>query len=163
MRTGDARITKRLDRFLIFEYFMQGNFFFHQWVSSGGVSDHSPILFELSPNPIKPPFPFNFNSSNHPIYLDLVRNTWTPLNENLPEAPPIQFIENIKRVKKEMIAWINEKKIKENQTLMEIEQQFKEWMHEEMDTNFYEEQKYKILLLEKKKNELLSPEKNNGD
>jgi hypothetical protein len=86
--------------------------------------------------------------------LDLVKNTWTPLNENLPESPPIQFLENIKRVKKAMIAWRNEKKLKENQALLEIEQQLKEWMEVEMVTNFYEEQKSKILLLEKKKNEI---------
>jgi hypothetical protein len=102
-----------------------------------------PILFELTLDPLNPPSPFKFNSSwlEDPSFLTLVRNTWIPLNENLPESPPIQFMENLKRVKKEMIAWRKEKKLQENQDLLEIEQQLKDWLEKEMDSKYSEEQK----------------------
>jgi hypothetical protein len=105
-------IAKRLDHFLLSKYLLHENFCFRQWVSSGGISYHSPILFELAPDPIKPPNPFKFNSSwlEDPNYLDLVRTNWTPLNENLPESPPLQFLENLKKIKKAIIAWRKEQR-----------------------------------------------------
>jgi hypothetical protein len=36
MRTGEARVAKRLDRFLLSEEFLQENLRFRQWVSSRG-------------------------------------------------------------------------------------------------------------------------------
>jgi hypothetical protein len=83
--------------------------------------------------------------------LDLVKCTWTPYNEELHESPPLQFLENIKKVKKATIAWQKKQKLKENQALLEIEQ-LKSWLEEEVDSNFIEEQKAKILLLEQQRN-----------
>jgi hypothetical protein len=64
----------------------------------GGVSDHSPILFDLSPETKRLPIPFKFISSwleDH-NYLDIFKKTWAPYNEALREYPTLQILENIK-------------------------------------------------------------------
>jgi hypothetical protein len=75
-----------------------------------------------------------------------------PYNESLPDSPPLQFLENLKKVKKATIHGKRNRKNKENQALLDIEQQLKSWMEEEVETNYTEEQKSKILLLEQQKN-----------
>lgn len=62
-RIGEARVAKRLDRFLINEDLAAAIPLFRQWVEEGGPSDHFPIFIELSNGPSKPPAPFKFNSS----------------------------------------------------------------------------------------------------
>ncbi len=43
-RVGDQRVAKRLDRFLVAEVLANGVEVVRQWVGSGGISDHNPIL-----------------------------------------------------------------------------------------------------------------------
>jgi hypothetical protein len=80
----------------------------------GGVSDHSPILFEMAPDPKKPPIHLKFNSTwkEDQGYLDLVKDSWVLHNVDMLEPPPLQFLENLKRIKKETIAWHKEQKQK---------------------------------------------------
>ena len=44
-RSGEARVAKRIDRFLIAEQLVDRSFLVRQWVGSGGHSDHFPISF----------------------------------------------------------------------------------------------------------------------
>jgi hypothetical protein len=46
-RTGEDQITKRLDRFLIFDKILNQDLHYKQWVGSGGESNHSPILLDI--------------------------------------------------------------------------------------------------------------------
>jgi len=59
MRVGEARITKRLDRFLIYEPLAMLPFQFCQWIGSGGESNHSPVWFEMEGGPQNPATPLN--------------------------------------------------------------------------------------------------------
>jgi endonuclease/exonuclease/phosphatase family metal-dependent hydrolase len=52
MRVGEARVAKRIDRFLISEPVAMLPFQFRQWIGSGGESDHSPVWLELEGTPI---------------------------------------------------------------------------------------------------------------
>jgi hypothetical protein len=63
MRVREARVTKRLYRFLISKSLAMLPFQFRQRIQSGGESDHSPILFEFEGGPKNPTSPFKFNSS----------------------------------------------------------------------------------------------------
>ena len=62
-RVGEARIAKRLDRFLLSEDLATNIPMFRQCVGEGGNSDHFPIFLELSKPPRKPVAPFKFNAS----------------------------------------------------------------------------------------------------
>jgi len=60
-RTGEARVAKRLDRFLLCEDLASRILMFRQWIGEGGNLDHFPILLELSKPPFKPVAPFKYN------------------------------------------------------------------------------------------------------
>ena len=60
-RGGDARISNRIDRFLVAEHLMDRFLQVRQWVGSGGASDHFPFFLELKKGPIKPTSPMKFN------------------------------------------------------------------------------------------------------
>ena len=60
-RSGDARVAKRIDRFLVAEQLVDRFFLVRQWVGSGGLSDHFPIFFEIKKGPYNPPSPLKFN------------------------------------------------------------------------------------------------------
>jgi hypothetical protein len=47
MRTGEARVAKRIDQFLVSEKMMESHFQVRQWIGSGGESDHSLVWLEL--------------------------------------------------------------------------------------------------------------------
>eukprot|EP00253_Pinus_taeda_P021308 PITA_21308 len=78
-RTGEDRIAKRLDRFLISERLASNIPLFRQWVGEGGNSNHFPILLEFSRPPPKPAAPFKFNASwlQEDSYNKLFRDTWS--------------------------------------------------------------------------------------
>lgn len=62
-RTGEDRIAKILDRFLLSKGLISKAPIFKQWVEEIGNSDHFPIFLDISCPPPKPPSPFKFNSS----------------------------------------------------------------------------------------------------
>eukprot|EP00253_Pinus_taeda_P007705 PITA_07705 len=78
-RTGEDRIAKRLDRFLISERLASNIPLFRQWVGEGGNSNHFPILLEFSRPPPKPAAPFKFNASwlQEDSYNKIFRDTWS--------------------------------------------------------------------------------------
>jgi len=63
MRSGEARVAKRLDHFLVSDSLLDLPFQFLQWIGSGGELDHSPIWFEIEGGPKKPTNPFKFNAT----------------------------------------------------------------------------------------------------
>jgi len=87
-RTGEDRIAKRLDRFLISEGLIRLVPLFRQWVEAIGNSDHFPIFLDLSFPPPKPPAPFKFNSSwlEEPSFNSLFKSTWICANKNATES-----------------------------------------------------------------------------
>jgi len=102
---GEARVAKRLDRFLLKEEMANQTPFFKQWVGTRGDSDHLPILLELKGPSRKPRSPFKFNPAwlKDPSYNSLVKETWRPLVSHQGSSPTHSFMENLKGMKKEMI------------------------------------------------------------
>lgn len=106
-RTGEARIPKSLDRFILCEDLASRIPAFHQWVGEGGNSNQFPILLELSKPPLKSITPFKFNptwlqedSFNKPF-----KETWRTPSRDSIEDKSFLFIENLKRLKKATIEW----------------------------------------------------------
>lgn len=79
-RTGQRRISKRLDRFLLAEHLLEQNYNFRQWVDLGGVSDHSPICLEIFGDSTKPPGPFKLCASwlKEEEVSKIIKDTWSP-------------------------------------------------------------------------------------
>jgi hypothetical protein len=96
---GDDHIAKRLDRFLISAHLVEEPLLLRQWVGSGGESDHDPIFMEVAVNTRKPTSPFKFNSAwmKEEEFINLVKETWIPLNQD--ERETVQFARNLKTLK----------------------------------------------------------------
>lgn len=81
--TGEARVAKILDRFLIKEDPVDRIPMLRQWIGEGGDSDHHPILLELKGPYDKPGSPFKFNHRwlKEESYNSLFKGVWIPLGE----------------------------------------------------------------------------------
>ena len=80
-RCGDARVAKRLDRFLISEQMVDSFFLVRQWVGSGGKSDHFPMFIEIKKGPNNPPSPLKFNKCwlQDETFKNLFLSHWNPI------------------------------------------------------------------------------------
>ena len=85
-RSGDNRVAKRLDRFLVSEQVVDRFFQLRQWVGSGGGYDHFPIFFDLQNGPHKPPGPLNFNKGwlKDESFSNFVSSLWVPYTPRGP-------------------------------------------------------------------------------
>eukprot|EP00253_Pinus_taeda_P005167 PITA_05167 len=135
-RVGEAKIVKRLNRFLLSEDLTTNIPIFRQWVGEGGNSDHFPIFLEISKHPRKLAAPFKFNASclQEESYDKLFGETWNHLDGSSQEGKGFQFMENLKKIKKATIEWenIRRKRQKEeltqiNEELQSIESREEEW------------------------------------
>lgn len=120
---GAEALARRLDRFLIKAPLMASLNLFHQWVGSGGISDHSPIFLEIRDNNFKPLTPFKFNSSWLPdaSFRKLVVNSWTHCRPDDPTSPAVVFSKNLACIKSKTIIWAKEKRRKDEADLLGIE------------------------------------------
>lgn len=156
-RTGEHRIAKRLDRFLISERLASLVPLFRQWVGEGGNSDHFPILLEFSKPPHKPASPFKFNSLwlQEESYIKLFHETWRHPRHDLEGSKAGRFMENLKRLKKATIVWASERRRKQSEDLVSIDEALRVLEEPEADAYASLESKEKILELEKKRAKIL--------
>lgn len=122
-RGGDARVAKRIYRFLVAEQLVDRFFQIRQWVGSGGASDHFPIFFEIKKGPIKPPSPLKFNKIwlQDESFKNLFLSLWTPFHGDNVRITAFQFADNIKRLKEAIKDWSVAKRIREDAELKHVE------------------------------------------
>ena len=110
-RTGENRVSKRLDRFLVVDRLVLECYLVRQWVDCGGESDHCPIFFEIQGRSRKPPSPFKFNHKwlKEPSFCKLVQDLWIPISIGTKDLYGVLFMENISRVKQATITWAHAK------------------------------------------------------
>eukprot|EP00253_Pinus_taeda_P024113 PITA_24113 len=156
-RSGEDRIAKRLDRFLISEGLIKSVPLFRQWVEATGNSDHSPIFLDLSFPPPKPPAPFKFNSSwlEEPFFNSLFKSTWIFANRNASESKIFLFMENLKRLKIATKSWAKERQKIQNEDLTKIREELKSLESMEADGYSSQSSKDRILNLEKSHTQIL--------
>lgn len=156
-RVGEARVAKRLDRFLLNEALSAMIPLFRQWVEEGGPSDHFPIYLELSRVPPKPPAPFKFNASwlQEESYNNLFKEIWSHPDRGSQENKGILLMENLKRLKKATILWAKDRKSKQTEELSRINEELQKLESIEADGYATQESKEKIVALEKHKNQIL--------
>jgi hypothetical protein len=70
------------------------------------------VLLEVVLTQEKPPSPFKLNLEwlKDEYFLNKLKYAWKPFDDSLDESTPIQFLQNLKRVKKIAINWSIEKK-----------------------------------------------------
>lgn len=56
-----------------------------------------------------------------PQYLEIVTGLWNPINLTRAKQVAVQFVENLKKVKKATVSWAHEKKNKDREELVRIE------------------------------------------
>eukprot|EP00253_Pinus_taeda_P035654 PITA_35654 len=156
-RSGEDRIAKRLDRFLLSKGLILKVPLFWQWVEEIGNSDHFPIFLDLSFPPPKPPAPFKFNSSwlQDPSFNNIFKSTWIFSDRNANENKSFLFMENLKRLKKATMSWAKERQKKQNEELMKIREELKVLESMEADGYSTQSSKDRILSLEKAQNQIL--------
>jgi hypothetical protein len=100
MKVGEARISKRLDHFLISETLAMLPFQFRQWIGSGGESDHL-VWLEIEGGPQNPVAPFKFNYSwlKDESFQNFLKSNWNDIRDSEGSLTAIQFAKNIKRIK----------------------------------------------------------------
>ena len=70
-RTGEDRVAKRLDQFLIQEPLMDDAYHFFQWVNEGGESFHHLIVMKFG-HKLSTHFKFNLNWFEDEYFVSLV-------------------------------------------------------------------------------------------
>jgi hypothetical protein len=137
MRSGEARVAKRIDRFLVIESLMEATFQVRKWIGVGGISDHSPVWLTLEGGPHKPPSPFKFNASwlSDESFRELVQSNWRPFDPSLGYPVGVHFADNLKKIKSLTIPWAKEKRQREERELQNTEEQI-EAIYQEEDRGF---------------------------
>eukprot|EP00253_Pinus_taeda_P008825 PITA_08825 len=156
-RVGEARITKRLDRFMISEGLFSSVPMIRQWTDEIGNSDHFPIFLDLSFPPPKPPSPFKFNPSwlLEPSFISIFSSTWIHPDDHSSEDKSFLFMENLKRLKKATISWAKERQKKQNEDLVKIREELTSLESTEADGYSSQDSKERILQLEKAQIQIL--------
>ena len=83
-------------------------------------------------------------------FVQKIKDSWKPFDDSLNKLKPIQFHQNLKKVKNMIIQWSWEKKEKHNRTLREVEEILTSSLYKEGFVFLTETKKYNISQLENK-------------
>jgi len=156
-RGGEARVAKRIDRFLVSENLVDSFFQIRQWVGSGGASDHFPIFLEIRKGPNNPPSPLKFNKLwlQEESFKNLFITNWRGYNENSMRTAAFQFAENINRLKGAIKEWAVEKRRRDDSELKQVEADLISIYEGEGGGFISQESKEVLVQMEERRNQLL--------
>jgi len=157
-RCGDARVAKRIDRFLVAEQLVDRFFQVRQWVGSGGISDHFPIFFEIQKGPSNPPSPLKFNKGwlQDESFKDLLIENWSLFNRESVRSAAFQFADNIKKLKRLIKDWSIAKKRREELELKQLEEELLRLYESDGGGLISQDSKEELARLEGRRNTLLA-------
>ena len=100
-RTGEYRIEKRLDRFLLEERLLTLDPMIKQWVDYGGDTYHLSICPKNLRNPKNPASPFKLCAAwiKNEDVLRLIQDSWIPYIADEGSHAAIHISQNMARVK----------------------------------------------------------------
>jgi len=75
-------VSKCLDKFLSDKNLVGKLSFFHLWIGTDGVFHDQLVLLELKGGKSNIPFKFNPSWLNEEIYVKMVKDAWSPFNQN---------------------------------------------------------------------------------
>lgn len=156
-RTGEAALGRRLDKFLIHEDLLCNLPLYRQWVGTGGLFNHLPILLQVSGPTKKPRSPFKFFSGylQEPEIINLVTDFWRSQPPLRAQRMATDFCERLYTLRRRTEEWSKRKKLRDDQHLTDIELQIAQ-LTDERGLGFISEDS-KVLRnnLEKQKSKLL--------
>jgi hypothetical protein len=158
MRSGEARVEKHIDRFLVAETLLEEAFQVRQWIGAGGISDHCPLWLVLEGGPKKPPSPFKFNATwlEDESFRDLVKKHWRPFDSRTGTPAGVHFAKNLKTIKALTIPWAKEKRQNEERELQATEEQLEAFYQEADEGLLTDITKNNIKTLEARRKQLLA-------
>jgi hypothetical protein len=96
------------------------------------LSDHHPIFLEFRQGSEKPTGPFKFNKSwlEDDSFLEMIKDHWIHLRQDLSQSTTFQFVENMKRIKEMVKPWDFQKRKNEDKELKDIELELQRFLEE---------------------------------
>lgn len=124
-RTREAALGIRLDRFLVHEDLIPLFPLYRQWVSSGGLSDHLPILLQVSNGSSKPRSPFKFfvGFIQDLDFINMVTDYWRSQPPLRDQRKSMDLYDRLNELKKLTESWARRKRIRDEQLLVDTESQ----------------------------------------
>jgi len=157
MRSGDSRVAKRLDRFLVADSLVNRHFLLRQWIGSGGQSDHFPIFLEMRKGPSNPASPLKFNKVwlKDESFIKLIKENWVLYDNQATLSASFHFMENIKKLKSIIKSWSFLKKQREEAELIQLEKELSQVYDSEGGGFRSQEEKEDLIRKEERRNILL--------
>jgi len=157
MRSGNSRVAKRLDRFLVADSLVERHFLVRQWIGSGGQSDHFPIFLEICKGPSTPASPLKFNKIwlKDESFIKLIKENWALYDSQAALTASFQFMENIKKLKNLIKSWSSLKRQREEAELIQLEKDLSQIYDSEGGGFRSQEEKEDLMRKEERRNILL--------
>jgi len=156
-RTGSVALARRLDRFLMKGPLIHRLHSFKQWVSNGGISDHSPIAMEIQGPQLKPKAPYKFNHLwlQDPSFTNLITDFWRAHPIDRETSMARGFVKNLTELKNIVISWAREKKKREDEQLSKVEEDLNDLLDERNLGFITQDDKARLVELENQKKNIL--------
>jgi hypothetical protein len=127
-RSGNAAIARRLDRFLVAEAYLSSATCPSSWVEFPFVSDHAPILLQLTPPKLhrSTPFKFNHHWLERADYTALVHQVWRDNCFKAELNPQRRLVWKLQVLKQKSKRWFMDLKLEQASQLIDLESNIKE-------------------------------------
>jgi ribonuclease HI len=159
-RQGSAKISKRLDRFLVAESLLLPSYNSRAWVKMPFLSDHTPICLQIGEGRGSKGHPFKFNTLwlKDPTFINLVTSVWTDCTLVIPGDAQGNLFRKLNTLKSLSIHWLKEKKDREQAELNSIEFELEYLLKQQIQLPSSVETANRIRCLEDARNNLLRDE-----
>jgi hypothetical protein len=106
--------------------------------------------------------PFKFNSSwlKEEDFISLVKEYWILVEQNAEEQVVVQFVANLKRLKKAIMEWAHWKRQKDEHILIDVKVALQSIYDSKGGGYAFPESKEELLALEKKRRQVLEEKEN---
>jgi hypothetical protein len=133
------------------------------WVSEGGISYHSLIVFQSLPGESSPPMSFKFNSTSlqQEYYKQLISTLWSHHNPSFPNSAMKQFVDNLAKAKTTSRKWAKEFREKPLHQQKDVESKISTLYEEKFYVQWSFKQLSQLQNLEVAQHSLLSNEAKN--
>ena len=119
--------------------------------------DHLPIYLEIRKQPKKlaSPFKLYFSWLKNEDVVQLIHSNWIPYQDDNGTRDAIHFTQNLIRIKKLLKEWAINKKLQDDQHIIQIEQDLKELQNKEGGGFLTQDDREKLYSLEASRTKLL--------
>lgn len=127
-KSGETRVAKRLDHFLLAKTLVEVVVRYKPQVEVDGISDHLYIFLQLDFASKKAPYPFKFNRSwlKEVDFIDLIKEHWCVFNMDSRASTINHITSSLKAIKSVVSRRNKKKKTSIQEELLEVERRIRE-------------------------------------